>query len=170
MSAALSSMWLSRARPGDWPSSYETLLSNCFLQPLAIHVQPFGPYSRRIVVFLVASFSYRLAGPMNDRELNRHLTELSEAASDAHEMLRGIRDAIAVLRRSTQQAAVDDIEDLSEAERAEWRRQAEEVTDESSSLLQEAASLLKQTAADIESVSAPKEVTAPDDEDGPASA
>lgn len=107
---------------------------------------------------------------MNDRELNRHLTELSEAASDAHEMLRGIRDAIAVLRRSTQQAAVDDIEDLSEAERAEWRRQAEEVTDESSSLLQEAASLLKQTAADIESVSAPEKVTAPDDEDGPASA
>jgi hypothetical protein len=85
-------------------------------------------------------------------------------------MLRGIRDAIAVLRRSTQQAAVDDIDDLSEAERAEWRQQAEEVTDESSSLLQEAASLLKQTAADIESASAPNEMTAPDDEDEPSSA
>ena len=168
-------MWLSRALPGGWPSSYEMLLSSFFLRPLAIHVHAFEPYSRRIAVLLVASFSYRLVGPMNDRELNRHLTELSEAASDAHEMLRGIRDAIAVLRRSTQQAAVDDMEELSEAEQAEWRRQAEEVTDESSSLLQEAASLLKQTAADIESASAPKEVTAkevtaPDDEDDPAAA
>jgi len=106
---------------------------------------------------------------MNDRELNRHLQKLSDASSNAHEMLRGILDAIAVLRRSTQQAAVEDVEGLPESDRAEWRQQAVEVTDESSSLLREAASLLKQTAEDIEAASAPQEIPSDGEQNGAAS-
>ncbi len=88
---------------------------------------------------------------MNDRKLNRRLTDMSDTASGAHEMLRGILDAVAVLERSTCKAAVDD---LSVTDREAWRQQAEEVANESGSLLQEAASLLKQAAGDIETASA----------------
>jgi hypothetical protein len=106
---------------------------------------------------------------MNDRKLNRRLTDMSDTASDAHEMLRGILDAVAVLERSTRKAAVDDVDDLSETDREAWRQQAEEVADESGSLLREAASLLKQAAGDIETASAETEVRAPEEENGTTS-
>jgi hypothetical protein len=89
---------------------------------------------------------------MNDQELNDHLISLSDTASEAHEMLRGILDAIAVLSRSAVRAAADDLDELDEESLEAWREQANEVTAESESLLREAASLLKQTADDIESV------------------
>ena len=98
---------------------------------------------------------------MNDQELNDHLSELSDTASDAHEMLRGILDAIAVLGRSAVRATAEDLDDLDDEGLDAWREQARDVTAESESLLREAASLLKQTAEDIEAAADASEDDAP---------
>jgi hypothetical protein len=86
---------------------------------------------------------------MNDRDLNNRLIELGNTAADAHDMLRGVLDALAVIGQSSVRAATDDFDGLDD--RDAWRDEAETAAHQSESLLREAASLLNRAAENIES-------------------
>jgi hypothetical protein len=102
---------------------------------------------------------------MTDEELNDRLSTLSETADGAHEVLRGVLDALAVLRETTDRAAVADLDALGNGKRDEWRDEAGEVYEESEMLLENAASVLEQTAEDVRAVAtgSVEEGTAQDD-------
>jgi hypothetical protein len=89
---------------------------------------------------------------MTDEELNDRLSTLSETADGAHEVLRGVLDALAVLGETTDRAAAADLDAHDDGERAEWRSEAGEVCEESEMLLENAASVLEQTAEDVRAV------------------
>lgn len=75
---------------------------------------------------------------------------MNDNAATAHEQLRGVLDALAVLQQITERASVNDLDALSGADCDAWRENAENVAEQSAGLFREAARLLAKTSNDIE--------------------
>jgi len=84
------------------------------------------------------------------QRLQRRLKAMNDNAVTAHEQLRGVLDALAVLQQITERASTNDLDDLSDADRDAWRDNAENVAEQSAGLFREAARLLAKTSNDIE--------------------
>lgn len=81
---------------------------------------------------------------MDNETLNQRLIELGDQATSAHEILRGVTDALAVIGQSTVRAAAQDLTDIDDLEA--WHAEGIETTAQSEKLLREAAALLERTA------------------------
>ncbi len=99
--------------------------------------------------FSPASF---LIHSMTDRELNDHLDALVRVTSEAHERLRGVQDALAVVEKTAARTLIEDPDNI-DPERIEnqdvWRKEASLVSRRTTLLLWKAASLLNQTADEL---------------------
>lgn len=82
--------------------------------------------------------------------LQRRLQAMNDNAAMAHEQLRGVLDALAVLKQITSRANVDDVGELADMDRDAWRENAQNVAEQSAGLFREAARLLAKTSTDIE--------------------
>lgn len=85
---------------------------------------------------------------MDNEQLNDHLINLGDRATAAHEILRGVTDALAVIGQSTVRAASDDLASVPDTE--EWRKEAATAVEHSETLMREAATLLRRTADQID--------------------
>jgi hypothetical protein len=85
---------------------------------------------------------------MDNEQLNQRLIQLGNQATNAHEILRGVTDALAVIGQSTVRAATDDLDSVEDADA--WREEANAAADQSEELLHEAARLLRRTAHRLE--------------------
>ncbi|PEN12914.1 hypothetical protein CRI94_12995 [Longibacter salinarum] len=86
---------------------------------------------------------------MENEQLNTHLIELGNRATNAHEILRGVTDALAVIAQSAIRAASDDLDDVEDLE--EWQTEAQVAAGQSEDLMTSAAALLRRTARRLES-------------------
>ncbi len=89
---------------------------------------------------------------MTDKELNDHLTALQHTISDAHETLRGVQDALAVVNQTTDRVVIEDPDQIDPNHTADpdrWRSEASLVSRRTTLLLWQAASILEKTARDI---------------------
>lgn len=85
---------------------------------------------------------------MDNEKLNQRLIKLGNQATNAHEILRGVTDALAVIGQSTVRAATDDLDGVEDTDA--WREEANAAADQSEELLHEAARLLRRTANRLE--------------------
>jgi hypothetical protein len=86
---------------------------------------------------------------MTDRELNDHLAALAQVTSEAHERLRGVQDALAVIEQTAARTHIADPENITPervANQDVWRKEASMVSRRTTLLLWKAAALLDQTA------------------------
>lgn len=101
------------------------------------------------------SFASFLIHSMTDRELNDHLAALVRVTSEAHERLRGVQDALAVVEQTAARTLIEDPDNI-DPERIEnqdvWRKEASLVSRRTTLLLWKAASLLNQTADELRPV------------------
>lgn len=81
---------------------------------------------------------------MDNEKLNQRLISLGNRATNAHEILRGVTDALAVIGQSAVRAATDDLDAVDDLE--QWRKEGLSAADQSEELLREAATLLERTA------------------------
>ena len=81
---------------------------------------------------------------MDNEKLNHRLIHLGNRATDAHEILRGITDALAVIGQSVVRAATRDLDTVGDPE--QWRNEGLSAAAHSEELLREAATLLSRTA------------------------
>ena len=81
---------------------------------------------------------------MDNEKLNHRLIHLGNRATDAHEILRGITDALAVIGQSVVRAATRDLDAVDDLE--QWRNEGLAAAAHSEELLREAATLLSRTA------------------------
>lgn len=81
---------------------------------------------------------------MNNDKLNQRLISLGNRATNAHEILRGVTDALAVIGQSAVRAATDDWDAVDDTE--QWREEGLAAAEQSEDLLREAATLLERTA------------------------
>jgi len=81
---------------------------------------------------------------MDNETLNQRLIELGDQATSAHEILRGVTDALAVIGQSTVRAAAQDLTAIEDPDA--WHAEGVETTAQSETLLREAATLLERTA------------------------
>lgn len=88
---------------------------------------------------------------MDNDELNRRLTTLVDEVDTAHENVRGVLDALAVLRQHVKELTREDPTQLAPEARKEWRSEAMQVLKMSRSLLGDASSVLTDTAHNLTS-------------------
>ena len=81
---------------------------------------------------------------MDNEKLNQRLVHLGNRATDAHEILRGLTDALAVIGQSVVRAATRDLDAVENPE--QWRNEGLSAAAQSEELLREAATLLSRTA------------------------
>ena len=81
---------------------------------------------------------------MDNDQLNQRLIHLGNRATNAHEILRGITDALAVIGQSVVRAATRDLDAVDDPE--QWRNEGLSAAAQSEELLREAATLLSRTA------------------------
>jgi len=86
---------------------------------------------------------------MTDRELNDHLAALVRVTSEAHERLRGVQDALAVVEQTAARTLIEDPNNIDPeriANQDVWRKEASLVSRRTTLLLWKAATLLEKTA------------------------
>lgn len=86
---------------------------------------------------------------MTDRELNDHLAALVHVTSEAHERLRGVQDALAVIEQTAARTLIEDPDNIDPGRIANqdvWRKEASLVSRRTTLLLWKAATLLDKTA------------------------
>ncbi|PEN09622.1 hypothetical protein CRI93_02515 [Longimonas halophila] len=86
---------------------------------------------------------------MTDRELNDHLAALVRVTSEAHERLRGVQDALAVIEQTAARTFIEDPDNIDPGRIANqdvWRKEASLVSRRTTLLLWKAAALLDKTA------------------------
>lgn len=86
---------------------------------------------------------------MTDRELNDHLAALIRVTSEAHERLRGVQDALAVIEQTATGTFIEDPDNIDPGRIANqdvWRKEASLVSRRTTLLLWKAATLLDKTA------------------------
>lgn len=81
---------------------------------------------------------------MDNEKLNQRLISLGNRATNAHEILRGVTDALAVIGQSAVRAATDNLDEVEDPE--QWREEGLSAAEQSETLLREAATLLERTA------------------------
>jgi len=81
---------------------------------------------------------------MDNEKLNQRLISLGNRATNAHEILRGVTDALAVIGKSAVRAATDDLDAVGDPD--VWREEGMSAAQRSETLLREAATLLERTA------------------------
>ncbi len=81
---------------------------------------------------------------MDNEQLNQRLIRLGNRATNAHEILRGVTDALTVIGQSAVRAATDDLDAVDDPE--QWREEGLSAASQSEELLREAATLLERTA------------------------
>jgi hypothetical protein len=81
---------------------------------------------------------------MDNEKLNQRLISLGSRATNAHEILRGVTDALAVIGQSAVRAATDDLDAVDDPD--VWREEGMSAAQQSETLLREAATLLERTA------------------------
>ncbi|MFO8231567.1 MAG: hypothetical protein R6U20_02775 [Longimonas sp.] len=89
---------------------------------------------------------------MTDRELNDHLAALVRVTSEAHERLRGVQDALAVIKQTAARTLIEDpgnIDPGRVANQDVWRKEASLVSRRTTLLLWKAAALLNETASEL---------------------
>ncbi|MES3629409.1 MAG: hypothetical protein PPP56_04505 [Longimonas sp.] len=104
---------------------------------------------------------------MTDRELNDHLAALVDTTAKAHERLRGVQDALAVIRQTAERIHIPDPENIDPDRLANqdiWRKEASLVSRRTTLLLWQAASLLNETAGEIKPVLEPVSPSSQDNE------
>lgn len=112
---------------------------------------------------------------MTDRELNDHLAALVRITSEAHERLRGVQDALAVIEQTAARTLIEDPENIDPGRVANqdiWRKEASLVSRRTTLLLWKAASLLGKTADELRptlEVPSPEDA-APSDDAAPSNA
>ena len=86
---------------------------------------------------------------MTDRELNDHLAALVRVTSEAHERLRGVQDALAVIEQTAARTLIEDPDNIDPGRIANqdvWRKEASLVSRRTTLLLWKASTLLDKTA------------------------
>jgi ABC-type transporter Mla subunit MlaD len=86
---------------------------------------------------------------MNNEALNQRLATLSDEVDEAHENVRGVLDALAVLRTHLTEMKQEDLDALDEAAQDAWREEAAQVLEMSRSLLGDASHVLRNTSQDL---------------------
>ena len=103
---------------------------------------------------------------MTDRELNDHLAALVQVTSKAHEHLRGVQDALAVIEQTAARTFIEDPESIAPervANQDVWRKEASLVSRRTTLLLWQASALLDETADALRPTIEPA-ASAPNDE------
>jgi len=87
---------------------------------------------------------------MDNQALNQRLAALSNEVAEAHERVRGVLDALAVLQNHLTEMHREDLDAMDDASQGAWRDEATQVLEMSRSLLEDASDVLHDTSDGLE--------------------